>query len=83
MALSNAERQRAYRQRHLKDGTADRINVVVDAATKARLERLARHYGVTQVAVLADLLARADGEVSERLRDDPNKLREYFDGVTE
>lgn len=54
MAQSSAERQAAYRQRHLKDetGTGERINLVVDQHAKLALERLATHYAVTQRAML-------------------------------
>jgi hypothetical protein len=43
MAKSNAERQAAYRARHLKDenGTGLRLNLVIDAHAKWALERLA------------------------------------------
>lgn len=64
---TNAERQRAYRQRHLQDisdSMAARINVIVGAGTKAQLERLARHHGLSQRAMLERLLADAEREVS-------------------
>lgn len=52
MGQSNAERQAAYRARHLKseDGRGERLNLVVDLHAKACLARLARHcacYAVT------------------------------------
>jgi len=49
MGMSNAERQRQYRQRHLTDvgGKGARLNLVVDIEAKAMLERLAACYGVT------------------------------------
>ena len=68
-AQSNAERQAAYRQRHLRDvdGRGERINMVVTVHAKAQLERLARHYGATQREVLARVLADAEGKVVDRL----------------
>lgn len=47
MAQSNAERQRAYRQRHLKDieGGGERLNTVVSVSAKAQLARLAQYHG--------------------------------------
>lgn len=66
---SNAERQAAYRQRHLHDvdGQGERINMVVTVQAKAQLERLARHYGVTQRELLARVLAETEQKVIEGL----------------
>ena len=68
-AQSNAARQAAYRQRHLHDvdGEGERINMVVTVQAKAQLERLARHYGVTQREVLARVLADAERKVVDKL----------------
>jgi hypothetical protein len=62
MAKSNAERQRAYRERHLKDadGKGERINTVVTLSAKRSLERLASCYGVTQRAMLEQIIAEAE-----------------------
>ncbi len=69
-AQSNAARQAAYRQRHLHDvdRQGERINMVVTVQAKAQLERLARHYGVTQREVLARVLADAERKVVDGLR---------------
>ena len=46
MALTPAEKRRRYRKRHLGvDGTKDRIQLFIRVQAKARLRRLARHYG--------------------------------------
>ena len=68
-AQSNVQRQAAYRQRHLHDvdGQGDRINMVVTVQAKAQLERLARHYGVTQRELLVRVLAEAERKVVDRL----------------
>ena len=68
-AQSNAERQTAYRQRHLHDveGQGERINMVVTVQAKAQLERLARHYGVTQREILARVLADTERKVVDGL----------------
>jgi len=65
MAKSNAERQRAYRERHLKDeaGNSERINTVVSLSAKRSLERLASCYGVTQRVMLERVIAEAENEV--------------------
>lgn len=68
-AQSNAARQAAYRQRHLHgiDGQGERINMVVTVQAKAQLERLARHYGVTQRELIVRILADAERIVVDGL----------------
>ena len=62
MAQSNAERQAAYRARHLKDenGKGERISLLVDTHAKRALERLATRYAVTQRAMLERLIVEAE-----------------------
>lgn len=74
-AQSNAARQAAYRQRHLYDvdGQAERLNMVVTVQAKAQLERLARHYGVTQREVLARVLADTERKVADGLNRDEER----------
>lgn len=60
MGRTAAERQRAYRQRRLVEGTDVRVDVLVSATTAAALQRLARHYGCNQRAVLERVLADAE-----------------------
>ena len=43
MALTNAEKQARYRERHLENGTKTRGHFFLEATTKAKLLRLARH----------------------------------------
>lgn len=77
---TTAERQRAYRQRHLKEGLAERLNMTVSVSAKRQLERLARHHGTTQRAVLELLLAEAEAIVADDL---PTKEQSaYYEGVT-
>jgi hypothetical protein len=58
MTKTNAKRQAEYRQRHFKDidGELERINLAVQVTTKRKLERLAVCYGVTQRALLENVL---------------------------
>ncbi len=71
MAMSNAERQRAYRERQLQDveGGGERLNTILSVQAKAQLERLARHYGCTQRAVLERLLSEAEAAAVVALPD--------------
>jgi hypothetical protein len=67
MALTNAERQRAYRERHFANGTKTRLEFVFDAGTKAKLERLARHKGRTAISLIDEWAASAERRVTARL----------------
>lgn len=59
MALSSAERQRRYRERHLKDPDGEplaRLNLMLSEHMKRNLERLSASYGVTIKATLERLI---------------------------
>lgn len=47
MALTSAEKQQHYRERHLGVRTKDRIQLFISVQAKAQLRRLARHHGCT------------------------------------
>jgi hypothetical protein len=74
MAQSNAERQRAYRTRHLKDenGKGERLNILLDLHAKRALERLATCYGVTQKAILESILRQAENAALDKAAEFPN-----------
>jgi len=78
---SNAERQAAYRQRHLLDvdGQGARINMVVTVQAKAQLERLARHYGVTKRELIARVLVEEEGKVVDGLGRDDEQI--YYEAT--
>ncbi len=72
MRKSNAQRQRAYRDRHLKltdesDNLLERINQMVSLPTKNALKRLASYYGVTQRALLESAIANAERALFDTL----------------
>ena len=79
---TTAERQRAYRERHLKadTGTKARLNLLLDAASKLALKRLARHYGCTQPDLLTRLLRDEQHRVLTTLSGDQQNA--YYDAVT-
>ncbi len=84
MSMSNAQRQAAYRERHLRDenGQGERLNIVLDARAKRTLERLALCYGVTQRALLQSMLAGAERDALQRinaLSALPNGQDQYYD----
>jgi hypothetical protein len=63
---TNAQRQAAYRARHREAG-GGRINMAVTAQAEFALRRLARHYCVTQRAMLERLIGEAESEVTGKL----------------
>jgi hypothetical protein len=68
VALTSAEKQARYRQRHLgDDGDKTRIQLLLNAATRARLDRLARHSGCTVTALIEELAAAAERRVTTKL----------------
>ena len=83
MAMSNAQRQAAYRQRHLhnEDARAERLNLVIDVHAKCALQRLAACYGVTQRALLLSLLDHAESVAIDRIyaMGLPNGQSQYYD----
>ncbi|PKO62394.1 MAG: hypothetical protein CVU24_04270 [Betaproteobacteria bacterium HGW-Betaproteobacteria-18] len=66
MATSNAQRQAAYRLKHLKDddAQAERLNIIIDLHAKKALERLSSCYGVTQRAMIEKLLIDAERQAA-------------------
>ena len=72
MRKSNAQRQCAYRDRHLKltdapDDMLERINQMVSLPTKTALKRLAAYYGVTQRTILESAIAKAERTLFDTL----------------
>lgn len=82
MAKSNAERQAAYRAKHLKseDGNGERLNLVIDLHTKRALERLAKCYGVTQKEIIKKLALDAERATLDKAAWQPTGQNDYYDG---
>ena len=82
MAMSNKERQAAYRARQKQErltGNAEggyRINTMTDSDTYFRLERLAKHYGVTRRALIEDTLKQLERNLINAMDDD--QANQYF-----
>jgi len=75
MPISNAEKQRRYRARHLgPGGSYERLSVLVRIATKRNLERLASHYGYTMTGMIEALINERTQQIlsslSEREQND-------------
>lgn len=62
--LSNAEKQRRFRQRHLEgDGTKIRLQCNLEIGAKCNLERLASHFGLSQTDMLEKLIGEKVDEL--------------------
>ena len=79
MAKTNAERQKAYRQRNRKSLDHRRLNTWLDKEAHFALARLARRYGVTKKEVLEKLILRDDRKFLKQIGTDEEKFNEYFD----
>ena len=76
--MSLAERQRVYSQRYLKEDARKRIDLVVEASTKRKLERLATRFGITQALMLECLVAQAERNIVDTLDEQAG----YYDEFT-
>ncbi len=80
MALTNAQIQAAYRARHCKDeGTAKRLDLVIDSASLTAVKRMAAHYRVTQRTMLQRLIDDAQVALLNTL--DGSQQDDYYDSV--
>ncbi len=78
MALTNAEKQARYRERHLGvDGGKSRVGLILDATTRAKMDRLARYKGYTITALVEELVESAERRVTGRLTG--KALKAYLD----
>jgi len=68
MPISNAEKQRRYRLRHLGPGGGyERVSVVVRIAKKRNLERLAGYHGYTITGMVEALINEKTQSLLETL----------------
>lgn len=76
MPMTNAERQQAYRERHLgDDGEKRRIQLFLNASTRAQL---ARHKCYTVTALIEEWATSAERRATARLSG--KALKSYYDG---
>ena len=81
MALSNAERQRRYRQgrKEAYQGEGDRqLNVFIRGRAYSAIERLAAHYGVTKRTMIERLALEADEAVTRSMEPGGPEWEAYF-----
>jgi len=69
MTSTSAERQRRYRQRHLKDveGTKSRLQAIVDYRTVTALRRMALHTGESITHVVDRIVLDAEKTITDNL----------------
>ncbi len=77
MALTNAEKQARYRERHLKDveGMRERLQAVVSIQAKRALESLARHHGATLAGIVERLALEEQARVTAGM--DAEQFRQF------
>lgn len=76
----NAKRQAEYRKRRIKEGSDQRLNVILDLAAKLALERMAKHYGVTNKSLLERVLLETQSRLVETM--DGEQQTRYYDVKT-
>jgi hypothetical protein len=79
MALSNAEKQRRYRERHLGvDGGKVRLQAFISVNCDTRLKLLSAHHGCSTADVLEALTAGAEKALLGKLP--ASEQQAYFHG---
>jgi macrodomain Ter protein organizer (MatP/YcbG family) len=79
MALSNSEKQARYRERHLGvDAEKTRVGLILNATTRAKMDRLARRKRYTITALIEELVESAEKRVTARLTG--KALKTYLHG---
>jgi hypothetical protein len=80
MALTTAEKQQRYRERHLGvHGTKERLQLFISVRAKAQLGRLARHHGYTVTMAIETLAAEAERALLDQLPERQQHTT-YLDG---
>ena len=79
MAMTPAEKQRRYRDRHLSiDGQKERLQCMISVPTKAKLTRLAHYHGYSVTALIETLVADAERALLDTLH--AAHIGPYLDG---
>lgn len=82
-AMTNAERQAAYRARKLEtediESAGSVLNMVVPYKAKWALKRIAAHSGKSMVDVLSVLVQKEEDRITKKL--DSKEHARYFDAV--
>lgn len=82
MAMTNAERQAAYRHRVKDSDVQRRVHLIVDSTTDDALEKLAACYGVTKTEALRiamQVVVKDEAEAVTRATATGKKYRSSFE----
>jgi hypothetical protein len=78
VTLISCEKQARYRERHLGvDGEKVRVGLNLNAGTRAKVDRLARHRGYTITDLVEKLVERTERRVTARLPSHALKANYY------
>jgi hypothetical protein len=80
MALSNAEKQARWRERHLdgSDATKTRLQFIFDVSTTKQLKRIAAHKGCSVTSLIREWAANAERRIVGQLS--AREEKRYYDG---
>ena len=80
MALTNAEKQASWRERHLKNenGTKLRAQFIFDASTNSQLKRIACHKDCSVTSLIKEWAASVGRRITHQLSG--KTLKQYYDG---
>lgn len=82
MALTNAERQKAYRQRRKFEGPDNngerQLNTWISTKASVALKRLAKSYVVTERALIEKLILEADQTIADGLEFESPEYNRYY-----
>jgi hypothetical protein len=76
MALSNAEKQACWRERHLDNGTKTRAQFVFDVSTTKQLKRVASHKARSVTSLIREWAASAERRIVGQLSG--KDLKRYY-----
>ncbi len=74
MAMTNAEKQANYRKRKIKEGEGERLQAIISLHAKLAIQRLAKHYGITQAALIERLVMNEQKRVTDTLEGDAYRV---------
>jgi hypothetical protein len=66
----NAKRQAEYRKRHIKEGSDQRLNVILGLDAKLALERMAKLHGVSNKDLLERVLLETQSQLLANMNDE-------------
>jgi len=64
-----ARRQAEYRQRRLKDGSDQRLNVILALPARQALDMIAEHYGTTNKDAIERVLLEAQATLAQQKKE--------------